>query len=254
MQGVDHIRLIEECVSQYRHNRAEGELEIRVGRYVNGRFVPGVERTDFEQLSVDLQNAPTLEDGDAWTEVMDYHYTTRDAKTRTRVTFDSQLMKVDTCHVNKVGVQENVFQHVGDENTAFRVAFSTETPVLDPPSVCIPTYVRIKQRRTFRDVRGGKVVWLYELSKTWSASSRSGVEHAQHMVPPVYEVECELVDEGGDYMKTHCDENIARSIFLKSQLLLGEDGEDVMFLPIVGETGARTKQTRSKLKRPRATH
>lgn len=253
MRETDYIRLIGACVSQYRNNRAEGELEIRVGQYVNSRFVPGIERSEFEQLMLDMQNAPALEDGDAWTEILDYHYTTRDAKTRTRVTFDSQAMKIHTSHVNKMGVQENVFRHIGDETTAFRVAFSTEVPLSDPPGVCIPSYVRIKQRRTFKDVRDGKVVWLYELSKTWSASSRSGVEHAQHMVPPVYEVECELVDEGGDYMKTHSNESIAKSIFLKSQLLLGEDGEDVMFHPIVHEAVSHKKKTGSNSKRPRDT-
>ena len=58
-----------------------------------------------------------------------------------------------------------------------RVACALETPVTSPPDVCVPTHVRIKQRRVFRDVRDGAVVWSYELSKTWSASSRSVVEH-----------------------------------------------------------------------------
>ena len=62
-----------------------------------------------------------------------------------------------------------------------------------------------------------------ELSKTWSANSRSAVEHAQHMVAPVYEVECELVDENGSYMAANTDVKIARSILMKSQLLLGRN-------------------------------
>lgn len=251
MYDAEYIRLIEECVCKYRHNHKNGELEIRVGKYANGRFVPGVEHSEFCQLLTDLQNAPTLEDGNAWTEILDYHYTTRETQIRTRVNFDSQVMKLQTCHVNKTGVQDSVFCHIGGENTAFRVAFSTETPVLDPPNACIPTYVRIKQRRTFKDIRNGKVVWVYELSKTWSASSRSGVEHAQNMVPPVFEVECELVDEGDDYLNSHTDEDIARSIFLKSHRLLGEDGEDVMFHSVVQEKVALNKKTGSKLKRPR---
>ena len=100
--------------------------------------------------------------------------------------------------------------------------------------MCIPSYVRIKQRRRFKDVRQGRVTWL-RVSKTWSASSRSAVEHAQHMVPPVYEVECELVDEGGEYMQDRSDETISKSILMKSQLLLGEDSEDVMFTAVKRE-------------------
>ena len=95
--------------------------------------------------------------------------------------------------------------------------------------MCVPSFVRIKQRKTFRDVRDNKTVWIYELSKTWSACSRSAVEHAQHMFPPVYEVECELVDEDGSYSSIHKDSHIAMSVLLKAQLLMGEEGDDVVF-------------------------
>ena len=72
-------------------------------------------------------------------------------------------------------------------------------------------------------MRGGRVVWSYELSRTWSAPSRTAVEHLQHEQEPVYEVECELVDEGGAYLAAHTDEAVARSLLLKAHLLLGEE-------------------------------
>ena len=90
-----------------------------------------------------------------------------------------------------VPVPESTYGHVrDDEDIAFRVMTSQELPVVDAlPVVCIPTHVRIKQRRCFEDVRNGVVAWKYEFSKTWSANSRSVVEQLQHMSPPVYEVE-----------------------------------------------------------------
>jgi hypothetical protein len=230
------VGCVSSIVSEFRKKKKHGELEIRIGKYTNGKFVPGVERREFDQLVVDMQSAPTLEGEETWSEVLDYHYNTRNVKTRTRVTFDSENMKVKTEHITKVTETECVLGHTtGEGESAFRVSFASETPVNDPPNVCIPTYVRIKQRRCFKDIREGNLVWCYELSKTWSANSRSAVEHAQHMVAPVYEVECELVDENGTYMSDKTDENIARSMLMKSHLLLGEEQDEVVFNPVERE-------------------
>ena len=45
----------------------------------------------------------------------------------------------------------------------------------------------------------------------------------QHLQPPVYEVECELVDAGGTYLAARTDEQVAASLALKAQLLLAEE-------------------------------
>ena len=92
-----------------------------------------------------------------------------------------------------------------------RVACATEVAEAHPPSTCVPTHVRVKQRRRFEDVRVGKVVWAYELSKVWSKSSSSVVEHLQPRAT-VYEVECELVDEGA-YLANHTDAEVAERSF-----------------------------------------
>ncbi|OUU55346.1 MAG: hypothetical protein CBC12_00580 [Candidatus Puniceispirillum sp. TMED52] len=243
------MRQVSEVVSDFRKKKKNGELEIRIGKYINGKFIPGVERHEFDQLITDMQSAPTLEGEETWSEVLDYHYNTRDVKTRTRVTFDSENMNVKTEHITKVTENECVLEHSSEDENAFRVSFASETPVNDPPNVCIPSYVRIKQRRRFKDVREGNLVWCYELSKTWSANSRSAVEHAQHMVAPVYEVECELVDENGSYMSANTDVKIARSILMKSQLLLGEEQDDVTFNPVQRER-PDSKRRRSSNSKP----
>lgn len=222
---LDRVRGI---VREFRAHHENGELEVRMGNYLDGKFVPGIERHEFEQLLLDMQNAPTLQGDENWTEHVDYHYTTRgNIRTRTRVTFDSSTMTMHPEHVCKTTKQECLLHHIGGgETMAYRVSLATEVPVIDPPSVCVPTFVRIQQRRRFRDLRDGNLVWSYELSKTWSASSRSAVEHTQHVSPPVYEVECELVDENKSYLHDNDDERVAKSILMKSQVLLGEDGDD----------------------------
>ena len=197
---------------------------MRLGSYTDGRFTAGVTRDIFEQLLQDMQETQSLREDEGWTEMIDYHYTAqRDVKVRTRVSFDSQRMEMHTEHLTKESQQTVVFRRAEeDAMEACRIAWAKETPYPDPPQTCMPTFVRIKQRKTFRDVRHGVTVWSYELSKTWSAGSRSAVEHKQNMSPPTYEVECELIDEDGAYLASHTDEEVGASLLLKSALLLGE--------------------------------
>ena len=217
-------QLLHRGVTATRARRPHAELELRLGTYVDGRFCAGVPKDVFDQLEQDLQDAHELTAEDGWSEVVDYFYpTARGERVRTRVTFDTQRMEVGTEHVVKQGLGNVVLQ--GEEaEDACRVAWATETPLSEPPpGTCVPTHVRIKQRRCFRDVRDAKVVWSYELSKTWSAGGRSAVEHLQRVSPPVYEVECELVDEGDAYLASRPDAAVAASVLLKARLLLGND-------------------------------
>jgi hypothetical protein len=236
MEAAD-TAAVEAVVARYRDEPSDRELEVRLGRYVNGRFIAGVEREEFDRLVADFEASPQLQAEEGWSEVLDYHYSNRDCKTRTRVSFDAQDMQLRTEHISKKTVADVVMKHTGGETTAYRVSFARETPVA-APEVCIPSFVRIKQRRRFRDVRQGRLVWLYEASKTWSAASRSAVEHAQHMLPPVYEVECELVDEGGTYGSANSAARVAKSIVLKAQLLAGEGGADAAFRAVVRDPSA----------------
>jgi hypothetical protein len=205
------------------HRRAaptRGELELRLGRREGSAFAPGVSREAFLQLERDMEEEPGLVADERWVELVDYHYALRRGeRARTRVEFDAQRMALSTAHVAKRGAAHVLLGTDGD--AACRVAYAAEEPV-EPPPACLPTHVRVKQRRCFRDVRDGRVVWSYELSKTWAASSRSVVEHLQRTTEPTYEVECELVDEGGGYMRARADAEVAASLCLKARLLLGD--------------------------------
>lgn len=213
------------CVAAYRRcNRAEYELEARLGNYVHGKFYPGISKDVFEQLERDLHDAPSLSTDNKWNEIVDFHYVNqRGEPSRTRVEYDTEQMVVRTEHTCKRAQQHCIYGRTEDGDEACKIALSAEIPSVDPPGSCLPTHVRIKQRKCFLDVRDGDVIWSYELSKTWSGNNRSAVEHAQHVSEPIYEVECELVDRGDRYMDTRTDVDIATSLLMKAKLLLGEE-------------------------------
>ena len=195
----------------------ERELELRLGTVdpTTKRFVPGVDEAVFQALERDLSE--TLPGDDVFVEVVDYQYDANGQTTRTRVEFDSDDMKMSVAHVHKKTHAHCVCQSVGSR--AFKIACATERAVLDPPQSCRPTFLRVKQRRRFRQERDGDVVWIYELSRTWSGDSRSAVERSQHLDKPTFEVEIELVDASNAYLSQRSDEAVARSLAAKGELM-----------------------------------
>ena len=211
-----------------RAGRARGtlELELRLGRVSSGRsgFVPGVDRRHFENLERDLVESH-LDADRTWEEHVDVCHTDPDGRRlRTRVVYDADRFAVDTTHTLKERRVDTLFRGDDDATAAVRVAVSEERPADRVPDVCVPSYVRIQQRRSFRDVRDGAVVWSYELSRTWGAPTQAEAEELHHTAPPTYEVECELVDERGAYLASHTDAQVARSLLVKAALLLGTNG------------------------------
>ena len=184
-----------------------------------------------------------------WEEVTDFHYSASDGTPlRTRVTYDSDDMVIKTEHIVKRVLLSFVLvrQTESPHAECVRVALSTETPTPYPPDTCLPTHVRVKQRKTFEDKRKGLRVWGYELSRTWSGNSRSCTERRQHNFPPQYEVECELVDEEAAYSKSVSDEELAASVLAKARDLLACDDADCLVLNGVRTAKETTRVVRQK--------
>jgi len=244
------------CVLAFR-NEPHGELELRMGGFAHSKFCPGVSKDVFDQLERDLAESTTLEHDVGWVEVVDYFYMNqRGEAVRTRVEYDADQMEVSKRHVCKQSMHAVVLRrgddddhgHAAAHDEVCKLAFAIETPILDPPTTCMPTYVRIKQRRCFRDVRDRRVVWSYELSKTWSANNRSAVEHLQLLSEPIYELEVELVDEGRAYTGARSDEQVAASLLLKTKLLLGEELSQSLRVVVATDVKKRAAGCRSKNK------
>ena len=216
---------LEPCVDVHRKQTpAHRELEFRLGSYdsVTNAFSSGVDRETFDHLEQDISDALTSDR--LWNEFVDYFYVDEDGNTlRTRVTFDSKTLDMQVQHVRKETLSSAVVCRDDDTRDACRVTCSVEHPVDHPPTSCIIRFVRVQQRRRFYDVRGDNTVWMFELSKTWSANSRDAVEYQQHNTEPHYEVECELVDRDGTYLSERTSQEVAESILLKIRMLLGDD-------------------------------
>lgn len=239
------MKRIQELVNAFRSlPDGKKELEMRLGVWEDGQFRAGVSRETFEDLQKDLMSLNHLESEDKWTEIVDYHYSTADGSSaRTRVMNDIQSLTMITEHTNKDNVCSSVFQHENSCNgETCRIAVSSEIPLTSVPEHCMPTYVRIKQRKRFVDVRGGREVWSYELSKTWAGSTRTAVEKMQHLAEPQYEVECELVDVGGVYMADRTTSTVAESICLKATNLLGQEAQGGDSLISVQHSGRKRRR------------
>ena len=218
---------LKEIVSEFLKGDAkETELELRLG-YVDGsgKFITGVPRCVFEQLEQDLKESPTLTADEKWSEIIDYHFTTPDKRNvRTRVSFQADNMTMQKTHITKEKHSHVMVKRLEDDSgERCKISLAHEVPVDSVPGTCIPNYVRVKQRKCFRDIRENRTTWSYELSRCWSASNRSAVEHMQHLSEPVYEVECELVNEERAYSDSRSIDTIVESLLTKSHILLGED-------------------------------
>ena len=225
MDDTEVEATISDVVQMFRpYHRVHGELEFRLGSFdaTTGELSSGVSRETFEQLERDMTDVLTSDR--VWEEIVDYYYLNDAGETlRTRVSFDNRTMSMGRTHIKKETCMNMMVVRNDDPSDACRVACSVEHPVSDLPMSTIVKYVRVKQQKKFVDVRDGHVLWNFELSKTWSASSRDTVEYLQHNSEPRYEIECELIDESGAYMSQRSDKEIAASILMKVKMLLGEE-------------------------------
>ena len=218
------LQTLSEVVESTRKEGNCGELEIRVGTVCSdGAFIAGMDPAEFQQLHREMEEDGSLEAEDAdWKQVIDYHYVANTGEqVRTRVECDLQGLTMNTEHITKTAVCSKIIAVEDGKGVACRVVCSRETPIPTPPKSCFPTHVRVKSRRRFFDRRNDHVVWSYELSQTWSGPSRLVVESKQKNDPPVCEVECELVDGAGKYMREHDNEFVSESLVLKAKALLG---------------------------------
>ena len=238
--------LVAEYVRE-RRAHAHREIELRIGRLEEGTFIPGTTQEVFEQLEQDFKDSGLRTNGRCQ-DVLDYYYTLheRGKNGRTRVCVQTDSFQVHTEHVSKESIGSATTGLIGGDDVC-RVSVASETPIEEPPKVCMPTYVRLKQRCVYQDVRKGHVVWSYELSRSWSAPTRTAVEERQHSCEPNYEVECELVDEGGDYLREHTDEHVAASLLLKVKALLGSSlSEELVCLRVQQPSSNRNASKRRK--------
>ena len=164
------------------------ELEVRIGRRnAEGSLVLSPETLQF--LDDTLRGSKWLESS-RWSETYAYFYRVGGRALRTEVSFDSADMRMNRCTVEKQRV--DMHDENGPGTLAMRACLSDEVPIPSPPDAVLPYNVRIKQRAS-HTYRGETCTVRYDLTRSWSASSRTEVEARQKVVPAQCELELELV-------------------------------------------------------------
>ena len=148
-------------------------------------------------------------------------------------------MGMTQTHTHKKNIETLLLRGTGDD--VGRISLNVEEHVSELPVMVLPTHVRIQQRKSFVDERDGDVVWSYDISRIWSAGSRSSVEHLQHVSEAKYEVECELKDAKANYISSLTDCEVAESLMTKMQNLLGHTSNTTY---VIIDTKERTRRKR----------
>ena len=190
-------------VAEYRKLRAENlEFELRFGRFQNGQFKAGVTRQMIDKCLTMLQTNPDIKRTD-WKEHSDFYYMFHGEQIRTRVTYDSDDLKLVSVSVKKNRIMSTSFP-VGNDDLAVRISLSEEIPCTTVSSMTNTDHVRIQQRREF--IYGS---WRYHFSLAWAGKHKTEAELDQHNNEPTFEIEIEmdptyLTHNGNEYTALSC--------------------------------------------------
>ena len=203
-------------VKSHFDNCAGLEVEARIGRFENGRFVNGVSLAVFEGHLAMLRQYPDWAEPAEWEQHVDYFYTQNGASIRQRCGpvagqgFCTSAIVKTVCQKSDFRICQD---DISEASGAIRIQKSREIPdssVADVPAV-LPTMVRIVQRISFL-YRGQ---WRFDLSKVWAGKSFNEADRLKSGPPTSCEIEVELVESDPpvrDYR--------ASSVFLSVSLLL----------------------------------
>lgn len=193
-----------------------GEIEAKLGKWVNNTFESGVSNQDFQRILQMLSSYSkwtNLEESRKWNTIIDY------------ILMDN-IRVSKTCNGNQFirkTLMDNITLKCPERPYNVRVSLKQETPCeVQLPKE--PSMVRVKKRRSFvhRDI------WRFDLSYIWSGRD----EQEAQSKPPVYEVECEFV--GDKNMVRTETKYYASSILEKMMDLLGR--ETPMHFEIINAT------------------
>lgn len=163
------------------------ELEARFGTCHGGKFVPGVSEEILAAVDAMLTQSPVFRTS-LWQESHDAFFNDR---LRTSVVFDTETFNMHTVTVRKEPVKHLLLPlHDG---IVVKFALAREVPVKGPAKAVDTTFFRLKQRKSH--VYFGKAnspFVSYDLSRTWSSTTKSDAERKQRNEPPVFELELEL--------------------------------------------------------------
>ena len=197
-----------------------GELELRIGKKIDGKFVSGVDYETFQEIHNDLMSCDSIQKEETWHETMDVFFDYNKKEFRTRVKYSNTTMMV----VPETVVKKKIKQcHASCDNYEFRISLSSEQKCNkeDLPPIVDPKYIRLKHSKNFYIIKNDTKIWRIDIRKSWAADDRTSVEKKQHNEPPNYEIECELVDIN-NYLNSKTNNYILESIIMKGLAIIGK--------------------------------
>lgn len=200
---MDHTAAVERLVQQCVESPGF-ELEARIGRWHN-RGGLNVTEEELNRLDAMLRASAHLQ-STSWEESHCYFYPHKGRALRTETLFTSHdmLMKTETLCKQR----QSVLDVPAHADLQCRFSLSTETRHNDVPEVVLPEQTRIRQRSSHTHV-GRACTVRYDLSRTWSGTSKTDAEAHQKTSPARCELEVELVACHADAAK------VARSFVAK---------------------------------------
>jgi len=219
------------------------ELEARLGMYETStdRFVPGVSKPFFEQTLRLFEQYQAWHEVTEWTEYVDYYYPLNNTKTaRTSVSISKNNNIITQVHIAKQNHGTLTFQTESRHRKLYDVRtalnFEETLPESLLPTRIEPNLVRIKSRKSFfygRN-RDSEPLWSYDMSKVWTASTKSRAEADQmNDHNTIYDIELELLNPEKYMQVTKQDEMFAAaSLLLKMVRVFDLDENQFSLLPV----------------------
>lgn len=185
------------------------ELEARYGLCDGGKFISGISRQKMDEIIQTMQESPFMVSDHEWQEEEDFFFQIDDIEYRSRVKFDSDSMSIITKTIRKQTLSNITIKSSTGED--IRISLKKEDPATCVPLAVSPTYVRIKQRKSFKCVSSSD--WSFDFTMSWSGRTKDAAELEQQSSDPVFEVECELKSPRSALR--HSDEYISLSLLMK---------------------------------------
>lgn len=218
----------------------DDEVELRIGQWAGGRFVPGVDRETVGALIQKLDGCMTWSEQTRWEEMTDFY----NGSTRLAVSYDEGSFEIQRQALIKQCSAKQLLPTDGKYHMRVSRAKEKRVDIQESfPTVFKPSHVRIKQRKSYTykpQNCNSNGAWRYDLTMVWHGATKTEAEQWQRSEkPPVYEIEIEYVG-GVEYARRVGARHLAASMLLKA-IDLVQPATQIALMPPPSISAAATR-------------